>query len=168
MIAVDTNILVYATRTDSIWQASAAATIRALAQGDEWWAIPWPCVSEFFCVVTHPKIHKPPTPAPIAVAQIEAWLESPRLKLLGEIGAAWETLRDTLASSRVVGPMVYDARIAALCAQHGVDELLTADRDFSRFPGLRVRNPLIPNSANEPRGRYKLGAAALKKQSRAR
>jgi predicted nucleic acid-binding protein len=43
----------------------------------------------------------------------------------------------------VTGPLVQDARIAALCLQHGVRELWTADRDFSRFPALGVRNPLV-------------------------
>jgi predicted nucleic acid-binding protein len=38
---------------------------------------------------------------------------------------------------------VHDARIAALCLQHGVRELWSADRDFNRFPALRTRNPLV-------------------------
>jgi predicted nucleic acid-binding protein len=46
-------------------------------------------------------------------------------------------------TSHVVGPQVHDARVAALCRLHGIRELWTADRDFSRFPQLRVRNPLV-------------------------
>ncbi|CAN5533457.1 hypothetical protein BH11MYX1_BH11MYX1_53690 [soil metagenome] len=88
------------------------------------------------------------------------------LKLLSEASTAtaWETFRDLLVTSRVVGPAVQDARIASICIQHGVEELWSADRDYSRFPQLRVRNPLILTGANEPGVRYKLGAAALKKQ----
>lgn len=41
------------------------------------------------------------------------------------------------------GPRVHEARIAALCLLHGVGELWSADRDFSRFPELEVRNPLV-------------------------
>jgi predicted nucleic acid-binding protein len=48
-----------------------------------------------------------------------------------------------LTSSRVTGSMTHAARLAALCAAHGVRELWTADQDFSRFAALRVRNPLI-------------------------
>ena len=47
-----------------------------------------------------------------------------------------------LARGQVSGPLVHDARIAALCVSHGVHELWTADRDFGRFPALQVRNPL--------------------------
>ena len=82
-----------------------------------------------------------------AVAQVDAWLESPRAVLLAESGTHWPTLRATLEAGRISGPHVHDARIAALCIDHGIDELWTADRDFSRFPGARVRNPLIPTGA---------------------
>ena len=51
--------------------------------------------------------------------------------------------RALLAQARTVGPAVHDARIAALCLQHGVRELWSADRDFGRFPALKVLNPLV-------------------------
>ena len=70
------------------------------------------------------------------------WLESPVVELLNESDLHWQTLRELLRSGRVKGPMVHDARIAALCTARGVTELWTADRDFSRFPTLRTRNPL--------------------------
>jgi hypothetical protein len=79
----------------------------------------------------------------IAIDQVEAWLESPSLVLLAELENYWDTLRSTLQVGRVTGPQVHDARIAALCLQHGVTELWSADRDFSRFAGLNVRNPLV-------------------------
>jgi predicted nucleic acid-binding protein len=75
--------------------------------------------------------------------QVDAWLESPRLVLLAEEQGYWTELRDSLKSGRIAGPQVHDARIAALCHQHGVRELLSADRDFSRMSGLKVRNPLL-------------------------
>jgi uncharacterized protein len=55
----------------------------------------------------------------------------------------WPVLKSDLTASRTTGPRVDDARVAALCRQHGVTELLTADRDFSRFSRLTVRNPLV-------------------------
>ena len=143
MIAVDTNILVYAHREDSPFHAAAARTVSALAEGRDAWAMPWPCVHEFFAIVTHPRIFDPPSPISRAIDQIEAWLEAPRLILLAEADQYWPALRSTLVASRVTGPRVHDARIAALCRQHGVRELWSADRDFSRFPELKVRNPLI-------------------------
>jgi hypothetical protein len=142
VIAVDTNLLVYAHREDSAWHEEAYQIIRELAEGASPWAIPWPCIHEFLAITTHPRIFSPPTPLPKALDQIEAWLESPSLHLLSEQPGAWDSLRDLLVSSKTTGPAVHDARIAALCLQHGVRELLTADRDFSRFRDLRSRNPL--------------------------
>jgi toxin-antitoxin system PIN domain toxin len=143
MIAVDTNILVYAHRRDSQFHQSAQDAVAELAQGRGPWALPWPVIHEFLAVVTHPKIYDPPTPLPQALDQVDAWLESPSLVLLGETSQSWPELRSMLESSRVVGPKVHDARVAALARGHGVEELLTADRDFGRFSGVPVRNPLI-------------------------
>ena len=143
MIAVDTNLLVYAHRQESPWHAAAARRMATLAEGKAAWAIPWPCLHEFLAIVTHPRIFDPPTPLARALDQVAAWLESPSLTLFSEGADYWKVLRDLIAAAKVVGPQVHDARIAALCLQHGVAELWTADRDFSRFPSLEVRNPLV-------------------------
>jgi toxin-antitoxin system PIN domain toxin len=143
MIAVDTNLLVYAHREDSPWHETAYGRLEELAEGRGPWAIPWPCLHEFLAIVTHPRIYNPPTPLEIALEQVEAWLESPSLVLLAESPGYWPELRSALQVGRVAGPQVHDARIAAFCRSHGVRELWTADRDFGRFPSLRVRNPLV-------------------------
>jgi toxin-antitoxin system PIN domain toxin len=143
MIAVDTNLLVYAHREDAPWFERAFECMRSLAEGSEPWAIPWPCLYEFLAVVTHPRIFATPTPLTAAVDQIGAWLESPSLALLAEGAGFWPRLSSQLLSSGIAGPLVHDARVAALCLAHGIAELWSADRDFGRFPGLRVRNPLV-------------------------
>jgi toxin-antitoxin system PIN domain toxin len=143
MIAIDTYILVYAHREDVVWFPKASECLRGLAEGSEPWAIPCPCLYEFLAVVTHPWIFATPTPVEVAAAQLEAWLESPTLVLLAEGIGFWDRLSEQLLNSHATGPLVYDARVAALCLAHGVSELWSADRDFSRFPGLRVRNPLL-------------------------
>jgi hypothetical protein len=142
LIAVDTNLLVYAHRTDSEWHDRAAASIRDLAEGRAPWAIPWPCIHEFLAISTHPRIWNPPTPPDAALDQVDAWIESPSLVLLAEGPEHWSELRAQIEAGRIVGPRVHDARIAALCLAHGVRELWTADRDFSRFPRLASANPL--------------------------
>lgn len=114
-----------------------------LAEGSAAWAIPWPCIHEFLAIVTHPAIYDPPTPLAKALDQVEAWLESPSLVLLAEDPGYWSELRRGLEAGKIVGPRVHDARVAALCRRHGARELWTADRDFGRFPGLSVRNPLL-------------------------
>lgn len=143
MIAVDTNVLVYAHRRDSQWHDPAARLIRSLAEGKANWAIPWPCIYEFIAVVTHPRIYDPPSEVSQALEQVGAWMESPSLALLAEGPGFANRLFRTLDRSRVVGPRVHDARVAALCLHHGVRELWTADRDFTRFAELTVRNPLV-------------------------
>jgi toxin-antitoxin system PIN domain toxin len=143
LIAVDTNILVYAHRNDSTWHAHAERCIRALAEGRSPWAIPWPCLHEFYAIVTHPGIYNPASRVRQALEQIEAWLESPSLVLLAEGASYWVELKQTLARAKVAGAQIHDARVAALCRNHGVRQLWTADRDFSRFPDLSTHNPLI-------------------------
>ena len=143
VIAVDTNLLVYAHREDSEWHEPAIARLADLAESKARWAIPWPCVHEFLAIATHPRIFSPPTPLAAALDQVSAWLESPSLVLLAEDADYWPVLRELVDAARVSGPEVHDARIAALCIHHGVDELWTADRDFNRYPHLVVRNPLI-------------------------
>jgi toxin-antitoxin system PIN domain toxin len=144
VIAVDTNVLVYAHRADSPWHAAATEVVAALAAGSAPWAIPWPCLHEFLAIVTHPRIFAPPTPLDRAIDQVEAWMESPTLRVLGESPAYWQAFRTAAVAGRLAGPVVHDGRVAALCLDHGVAELWSADRDFNRFPGLTVRNPLIP------------------------
>jgi uncharacterized protein len=143
VIAVDTNILVYAHREDSPFHEAAIERVAELAEGPAAWAIPWPCLHEFLAIVSHARIYAPPTPQAQAVGQVDAWLESPTLVLLTETAAHWPTLRALLVAGRVTGALVHDARVAALCRQHGVRELWSADRDFSRFAGLPVVNPLV-------------------------
>ncbi len=140
MIAVDTNLLVYAHRSDSEWNQPAHRSVAELSSGA--WAIPWPCIHEFIYIVTHPRIYNPPSTPEQAIDQVDAWMESPGLVLLAEHEAYWSELRAVLRAGRIAGPRVHDARIAALCIFHNVRELWTADRDFSRFPELRTRNPL--------------------------
>jgi toxin-antitoxin system PIN domain toxin len=143
MIALDTNLLVYAHRRDSGWHGEASRHVADLAEGHAAWAIPWPCLHEFIAVVTHPRIFGPPSTLAEAIAQVEAWLESPSLVILSEGSTHWTTLRAALEQAKAIGPLVHDARVAALCREHGVRELWTADRDFGRFSDLPVRNPLV-------------------------
>jgi len=104
--------------------------------------IPWPCLHEFLAIVTHTRIYDPPTPSAAALDQVDAWLEAPSLVLLAETEQYWTELRSLVTAGRVTGARIHDARIAALCRQHGVRQLCSADRDFSRFPDLVVLNPL--------------------------
>jgi toxin-antitoxin system PIN domain toxin len=142
MIAVDTNILLYAHRTDSPWHEPADACMATLAESRAAWAIPWPCIHEFLAIATHSRIFDPPTPVVDALEQLECWREAPGLVTIGEVPDYWNHLRPLIERGQIQGGRVHDARVAAICLQHGVTELWSADRDFSRFPALRVINPL--------------------------
>jgi toxin-antitoxin system PIN domain toxin len=143
VIAVDTNVLVYAHREDATLHEAALEVLQRLAGGTAPWAIPWPCVHEFFSVVTHARIYVPPTPRDTALAAIESWLEAPTLRLLSEGAGHAALLAQVVKAGKISGPAVHDARIAALCMANGVTELYSADRDFSRFPRLKTVNPLV-------------------------
>ena len=143
MIAVDSNILVYAHRRHSIFFDRAFAALTALAESDASWAVPWPCLHEFVSVVTNPRIYKPATTIEGAFGQLDAWLASPTLVLLTETDRHLTELRALATAARAAGPLIHDARVAALCREHGVSEFWSADRDFSRFPNLNVVNPLV-------------------------
>ena len=114
MIAVDTNILAHAHRRDSEWHDRANACMRGLAGGRAAWAIPWPCLHEFLAVVTHPRIYTPPSTNAQATEQVDAWMASPALVVLEESCDHWSILRRLLVAGKVSGPMVHDARVAAV------------------------------------------------------
>lgn len=143
MIAVDTNILVYAHRADNEWHETALRQLLTLTEGQARWAIPWPCVHEFLAIVTHPRIYDPPTPLATALESIAVWLDTDTCIAIAEGPGYFELLRKLIGEGQVAGGQVHDARIAALCLHHGVSVLWSSDRDFSRFPGLKLHNPLV-------------------------
>jgi uncharacterized protein len=143
VIALDSNLLIYAHRRDNEAYAAARARLEELATGHALWAIPYPCVHEFIRNVTDPRIYVDPTPLDSAFEQVAEWHSSPSVRLLGEGSRHLDLLGDVARAGRVRGAAIHDARIAAICLEHGVRELWSADRDFSRFPALKTRNPLV-------------------------
>jgi len=141
VIAIDTNVLVYARRREAPHHERAKELLTDLAEGTRPWALPWPCVYEFLRVVTHPRVFEPPTDLEDALDDLDSLLDSPSLSLLGEGSTHRAHMRRAVQDAGATGNLVHDAHIAALATDHGVSELLTADRDFTRFPFLRVRNP---------------------------
>ncbi|MFN9368920.1 MAG: type II toxin-antitoxin system VapC family toxin [Planctomycetia bacterium] len=137
MIAVDTNILVHADRVESAFHADALRAVRLLAEGDEAWAIPMFCVGEFLRVGSHDRLFYPPTPVGDAVDSMDSLLASPSARLLVPGDHYMRLLRNLIEASQVQGNLVFDAQIAAVCLEHGATTLLTEDRDFARFPGLK-------------------------------
>ncbi|PYQ28127.1 MAG: VapC toxin family PIN domain ribonuclease [Acidobacteria bacterium] len=140
MRAVDTNVLVYAEIISSPHHRIARSLLAELVEGVVPWAIPWPCIYEFLRVITHPRVFSPPVPLAVALHDLDEILTSPTLMLLSETDRHSEVMKTVVSSSGVTGNLLHDAHIAALCIEHGISELVTGDRDFSRFP-IRVVNP---------------------------
>jgi hypothetical protein len=143
LIAVDTNILVYAHRSDAPNHGTAKAAIEELGGGREPWTVPWPCVHEFLAIVTHPRVWTAPTPMSVALDAVRGWFESTGFEPIGEGAQHLEVLERLLTTGGAVGPKVHDGRIAAICSAHGVRVLWSADRDFGRFSSPTVVNPLV-------------------------
>jgi len=143
MIALDTNILVYAHREELPLHNEARASIEHLIANSQRFALPWPCIHEFFSVVTHPRRFRPPSTTQEAFDFLEALRRTNLSVWLSEGELHLDQLKSLAASSRIRGPQIHDTRIAALCLANGVRELWTADRDFTRYPTLKIRNPLI-------------------------
>lgn len=143
MIAVDTNILVYAHREDSPWHQEGLLKVMELANSGQSWAITWSTFHEFIAIVTHPRIYQPPTPLATALRAMEAWRASAGLRMINEGPSYSETFCQVAKKGKIKGPKTHDARIAATCIHHNVKVLWTADRDFSAFPALKCFNPLI-------------------------
>ncbi len=113
-----------------------------LAEGNSPWAIPWPCCYEFLSVATNRRIWKERASSPTeAWEQFRVWAASPSNRMIGETGGFATILERFVDRPGVTGGLVHDARVAALCVAHGVEALLTRDRDFSLFPELPTRNP---------------------------
>jgi len=141
--AIDTNVLIYAEISASRHHRRARQVLVHLAEGAAAWAIPWPCICEFLRVVTHPRVYHPPVPPEIAFQDLRKVLASPSLILLSETPRHHGVLEQVIQQSGVSGNLIHDAHIVALCLEHGVSELLTGDRDFARFTGMRFTNPFV-------------------------
>lgn len=142
MITVDTNLLVHAHQREASLHAAARETLRVLAEGTLPWGVCLHSLVEFYGVVTALRLWKKPSTPAQALDQISAWRESPTLRLLEDSAGTLDLLGELAVAGHVRGGRIHDARIAACCLAHGVSELWTVDRDFSRFPALKTRNPL--------------------------
>ena len=141
MQAIDTNVLIYAEIITSEYHETALQVLTELSERAVSWAIPWPCIYEYLRVVTHPRVYHPPVPLTLALKDLRQLLQAPTLLLLTETSRHTEIMSKVLEESGVTGNLVHDAHIAALCIEHGVTELITGDRDFTRFSSLKVSNP---------------------------
>ncbi len=137
MIALDTNVLIYAHRQESRRHRESLSRVTRLAESDVLWGLPVFCLAEFTRVVTHLRVFNPPSTLDTALTFIDRLLESPSLRLLLPGPGYPRLFRQVCEAAEVRGNLVFDAQIAAVCLERGATEIITADRDFSRFQHMR-------------------------------
>lgn len=135
MIALDVNVLIHANREELALHDVAHARMTALAEGPVPWALPVVVLWGFVRIVTQP-IFDPPTPMRQALEFVDHLVASPSARVLRPGPRHWELLADTLREAQASGRLVTDAVIVALCREHGIDTVLSNDRDFRRFPQI--------------------------------
>jgi toxin-antitoxin system PIN domain toxin len=136
----DVNVLVYAFRADSPRHREFRDWLEGVVAAPEAFGLSELVLSGVLRVLTHPKVFNPPTPTAKALAFVEALRAQPNAVVLRPGDRHWDIFVDLCRSSSAKGNLIADAYHAALAIEHGA-EWITTDRDFTRFPGLRLRHP---------------------------
>jgi toxin-antitoxin system PIN domain toxin len=137
----DVNVLIYAHRLESPEHQRYAEWLTALAQGQQPFGLSELGASAFVRIVTNSRIWDEPTSTADALEFIARLRSRSNARLLTHGPASWDIFAQLCIAARARGKLVADAYHAALAIEHGC-ELVTADSDFARFPGLRQRHPL--------------------------
>ena len=138
MIAVDTNVLVFAHRRHLAPHRQAVGWLRALAEGKTPWGIPVFCLGEFVRIVTHPGVFDPPSTIRQATSALRSVLDSPTVRILRPSDNFPALFQDALERADARGNLAFIAQVAAVCREHGAADLLTMDRDFARFDKIHM------------------------------
>jgi toxin-antitoxin system PIN domain toxin len=141
VIVLDANILLYAYDADSDKHTTARAWVEQVFSDASPVGLPWQTVAAFMRVVTNPRLTGKRFTVAEVVELVEQWVNQPNVRLLGPGDNHWSFFRQMMVDGQVRGPLVTDAQLAALTIEYG-GMLHTTDRDFSRFPGLRWKNPI--------------------------
>lgn len=141
MIVPDANLLLYAYHPRAAQHEASRGWLEGALSGSELVRFPWLTLWAFLRISTNPRVFEQPLSAAEAGAAVSSWLERPNAGILEPGERHWEILRRLLEEAQVAGPLVTDAALAALVIEHGAT-LHTTDRDFSRFPGLKWKNPV--------------------------
>ncbi len=145
MILIDANLLIYAYNPAAPEHTQAKAWLSDVLSRPEPVRLALITVLAFMRILTNPHLFRRPLSAMEATTIVNSWVEQPAVDILQPTPRHWMILTDLLEKRQAQGPLVSDAHLAALAIEHGAT-LCTTDRDFSRFPGLRLVNPLEQSS----------------------
>ena len=141
MILLDASVLLYAYDARAEGHAKAKQWLEDAFAERRPLRLAWTTVLAFLRISTNPRILANPLPGSEAVGIINEWLAYPSVAILLPGERHWSILTRLMADANVRGPLVSDAHMAALAIEHGA-QVCTASRDFTRFAGLRLINPL--------------------------
>ena len=140
MRLVDANVLVYAVDSDVPEHATARRWLDSALGGGEPVGFAWVVLLAFLRVATHGAVFPRPLSLSEAAGVVELWLAQPPAVVVHPTGRHLSLLRGLLADTGTAANLVNDAHLAALAVEHGA-ELVSFDRDFQRFPGLKWSLP---------------------------
>jgi len=140
VILVDANVLLYAYHPRAEAHDRCCAWVEKAFSGEEPVAIAWVTLLAFVRISTNPRVFEQPLLAGEALAAVSSWLARPSVSVLEAGEACWEIFRQLVVDAQITGPLVMDAFLAALAIENGAT-LATTDRDFTRFPKLKLVNP---------------------------
>lgn len=142
MILTDANLLLYAYNRDATEHTAARAWFEGQLSTPDIFCFSWQTITAFLRISTNARAFAQPFTIAEATSIVAEWLGRPQAVVLTPGARHWEIFSDLLATGQATGPLVMDAHLAALALEHGCN-LATTDRDFARFPGLQIVNPLI-------------------------
>src|SRR6476469_3810289 len=127
MIALDTNLLVYAHRAGCPEHAAAREAISSALEDARGWGICLPAIAEFWSIVTHPGIPGGAS-SPRVVAQFFHYLVSEGQGHIWVPGPGFgQRLMRWATSLKITGKRMFDLQIAVIAHEHGVQEIWTHD-----------------------------------------
>lgn len=139
--AIDANLLLYASDTDSPWHQAAVRRLDEVALGPEIVHLFWPTVMAYLRIATHPAVFARPLSHSDARSNIGALLALPHVQTAGESDAFWRRFAEVADDIGPTGNLVPDTHLVALMLENGVRTILTRDRDYRKFRGITVRDP---------------------------
>lgn len=141
MTLIDANVLLYAYHPRSPHHDRCRSWLEAALSGNQPVAVCWIVLLAFLRISTNPRAFDLPLTMVQAAAIVGQWLARPSVVLLEPGPRHWDVLQGLLLDAQVTSPLVTDAALAALAFEHGA-AVCTTDRDFRRFEGLRIVDPL--------------------------
>lgn len=143
MILPDINLLVYAHNLRAAQHAQARAWWEECLAGRQGVALAWVVILGFVRITTHPKVFPNPLSAADALDRVEEWLSLPHIHLIEPSESHFATWASLLKGLGTAGDLTTDSHLATLAIERGLI-LHSTDADFTRFPGLKWKNPLAP------------------------